>query len=183
MTIWYDILLIFVIFFGVTVGFNMGMVRQIFSFAGLCFGLIFASYFLPLMNRLASNLMGEAQSLAREAILFFIVFALIWGFINLGIYVSFRQPPRFLPDAVDRLVGSAFGVFTGILAAVIITLLLSYSTAVTWPNYNGIRQTFDRGIAASTLSPVFLEMIPTIGNMIEPLLPYGLPSFFVVSQP
>ncbi len=178
MNIWYDVFSILVIFSGMMFGFNMGLVRQVVSVAGLYFGLVFASYFQPQVTRLAAMMLGEASSLTRDAILFFLVFTLVWMLINVGGHFSFRQAPRFMTPALDRVLGAILGSLTGVLAIVIITLLLSYATQVTWPQNNGLRSFLQGSIQASFLRPLFLSIIPTVANSLEPWLPRGLPAFF-----
>ncbi len=178
MTLWYDVVTLMIIFAGMLAGFSMGMVRQLFNVGGLYFGLVFAAYFHPVVSRFATRLLGESDTLSRDAGLFFAVFVAIWLAINLAVYYSFRQPPRFLPASLDRLVGMLLGGVSGILAAIIVSLLLIYGTSVSWPQNNQVRLFVYEGVTGSLLQPVLTSLIPTVVGALEPLLPRGLPAFF-----
>lgn len=180
MAIWYDFFLLLLVFSGMLLGFSMGLVRQLINILGLYFGIVFAAYFHPMVNRWAAKMLGESDGLSREAMLFFVVFFIIWLFINLGAYYSFRTAPRFLPATLDRLMGMLTGILTGLLMAVVVTLLLSYTVSVEWPQNNALRLGIQESIELSSLRPVIGSLIPTLANMIKPWLPAGLPSFFFV---
>lgn len=175
---WYDLILILILLGALALGFAMGLVRQLINVLGLFFGLVFASYYHPTITRFVRERFGEADSLGREAFIFFLAFAVVWAFINIGAFFSFRQAPRFLPDTLDRILGMGLGVITGTVACVIITLLLGFATSVKWPQNDGLRLLIAGGIEGSTLLTTITSLIPLLGNMIEPFLPNGLPSFF-----
>jgi uncharacterized membrane protein required for colicin V production len=178
MGIWFDLLTLLLIFSAMFLGFSQGLVRQLFNLFGVYFGLVVASYFHPIVTRWATRLMGQTETFSREAILFFIVFALVWALFNLGAYFSFRVAPKFLPATLDSLMGMLVGVFAGSLVALVAALLLNYATAVPWPQSNGLRETISSAIELSALRPLIGTMIPTLVNLIEPWIPRGLPSFF-----
>ncbi|MBA3532594.1 MAG: CvpA family protein [Ardenticatenales bacterium] len=175
----YDIFILLIILGGMLVGFTMGLVRQAINIAGLYFGLVFASYYHPTFTRWARETLGEADSLGRETMIFFLVFGIIWAFINVGAFFSFRQAPRFLPAAVDRLIGMALGIFTGVLMVVIITLLLDYATDVSWPQNDGLRVFIRESMEVSGLRRFFVGLVPTVASTIQPFMPRGLPAFFL----
>jgi uncharacterized membrane protein required for colicin V production len=175
----YDIFILLIIFGSMLVGFSMGLVRQAINIAGLYFGLVFAAYYHPTFTRWARESLGDADSLGREAMIFFVVFGLIWAFINIGAYFSFRQAPRFLPASLDKLVGMGLGIITGVLAVVIVTLLLDYATDVTWPQNDGLRVFLRGAMEVSGLRRFFLGLVPTVAGSIEPFMPRGLPAFFL----
>jgi hypothetical protein len=104
---------------------------------------------------------------------------LVWGLISLGAHFSFREPPRFLPAGVDRVVGALIGAGTGLLASVIITVLISYAISVPWPQNNGLRESLEASMNASFLQSYFTGMIPVVASTLEPWLPRGLPAFFL----
>lgn len=178
MGIWFDLFILLLIFGAMFLGFSQGLVRQLFNMVGVYFGLVVASYFHPAVTRWATRIMGQTESFSREAILFFMVFALIWALFNIGAYVSFRTAPKFLPATMDSLVGMLVGLFTGSLVALVAALLLNYATAVPWPQSNGFREAISSAIELSALRPLIGTMIPTLVNLIEPWIPRGLPSFF-----
>jgi uncharacterized membrane protein required for colicin V production len=181
MALWYDLFLLLVIFFGMLLGFSMGMVRQAINILGLFFGILFASYFHGPVVRWARQVLGETDTFTREAVLFAVIFILIWAFINVGAYYSFRVAPRFLPATLDKVIGMMMGVVTGLLIALITTLLLNYAVSVQWPQNNDLRLAIQQAIDISTLRPFIAAMIPALANMLRPMLPSGLPSFFFVS--
>lgn len=181
MGIWYDFFILLLIFGGMLLGFSLGLVRQSINVLGLYFGIVAASYFHPTIMRWIRQQLGETSDFSRETFIFFLVFALVWLFINGGAYYSFRTAPRFLPAAADRLLGMLLGVFTGVLSAVLITMLLSYSTEVAWPRNNEVRIIIQRLIDQSTLRDTLLaQVFPTLTRMVEPWLPSGLPAFFTI---
>lgn len=176
----YDMFILLLIFGSMLAGFSMGLVRQLINILGLFFGLLFASYYHNAVVSWARERLGSADSLGREALLFFLVFGLVWAFVNVGAYFSLKHPPRFLPGALDRLAGMALGIFTGALLVVMVTLLLSYATEVEWPDNNEMRLFIQGSIEQSGLSRFFLNLVPTVAGMIEPFMPRGLPNFFSI---
>ena len=180
MSLWYDLIILFLLLGGLATGFGLGLVRQTINVLGLYFGLVFASYYHPIVTRFVRTRFGETDSLGRETALFFVLFAIIWAFVNVGAFFSFRQAPRFLPATLDRLAGMVLGLLTGFVVAVIVTLLLNYATSVEWPQNNGLRLFIDRGIDRSTLRVLLFNAIPLLADTIEPWVPRGLPNFFTV---
>jgi uncharacterized membrane protein required for colicin V production len=178
MGITYDVFLLLLIFGGMLTGFSTGLMRQVINLVGLYFGIVFAAFYHPVLVRWATRTLGESQSLGREALLFFLVFVMIWTFIVVGAYYGLRGTPRFLPLTADRLAGMVLGMSVGVLMAVVVTLLLGYTTEVPWPRDNEIRLFISRSIDASSLSGFLSSLIPTVAGTIEPWLPRGLPSFF-----
>jgi uncharacterized membrane protein required for colicin V production len=180
MRIWFDLLMLLLIFGAMLLGFSQGLVRQLFNVAGIYFGLVVASYANPTMTRFATRLLGETESFTREAFIFFLVFAAVWALFNLGAYISFRSAPKFFPATVDSLLGMLLGIFTGSLVALVVVLLLNYTTQVPWPGNNDLREGISLAIETSALRPLIATMIPTLVNLLEPWIPRGLPTFFSI---
>jgi uncharacterized membrane protein required for colicin V production len=178
MGITYDVFLLLLIFGGMLTGFSTGLMRQVINLVGLYFGIVFAAFYHPMLVRWATRMLGESQSLGREALLFFLIFVAIWGFVVVGAYYGLRGTPRFLPLTTDRLAGMVLGMGAGVLVAVVVTLLLGYTTEVPWPRDNGIRLFISSSIDASSLSSFLSGLVPTVAGAIEPWVPRGLPSFF-----
>jgi uncharacterized membrane protein required for colicin V production len=178
MGITYDVFLLLLIFGGMLAGFSTGLMRQVINLGGLYFGMVFAAFYHPTLVRWATRTLGESQSLGREALLFFLVFVAIWAVVVVGAYYGLRGTPRFLPLSADRLVGMVLGMGAGMLVAVVVTLLLGYTTGVPWPRDNEIRVFINNSIDASSLSAFLSGLIPTVAGALEPWLPRGLPSFF-----
>lgn len=179
MAIWYDLFLLLLIFSGMLLGFSMGLVRQVINIVALYIGLVTASFFQVRLMRMATNVMGQSDSLVRETVIFLVVFVIVWLIFNVAAFISFRTAPRFLPDTADRLVGMLLGVVTGLLLAAVVTLALSYATSVEWPQNNETRRAIQGLIEASTIRPFVGALIPALAQTIEPWLPAGLPSFFL----
>lgn len=165
--LWYDLLLLLVLFGGLIAGFNLGLVRQALSIVGLIFGLVLASTYHGRLTTLVNRLLGESESLSRDAMLFFVVFALVWVAVIVGTYFSFRTAPRFLPEAPDRLIGMLLGLVTGIVVALVATLLIDYGTEVPWPQWNGVRRFIQSGMEASLLRPVLATMTGALVDTLE----------------
>lgn len=178
MSIWYDIVLIFLILAGIAAGFAMGLFRQVVNVAALLFAFIFASYYQPTFARFVRERLGEEEGFGRDSLIYFLVFLVIWLFINFGVAFSFRSPPRFLPGTLDKLAGMVVGVVSGTIIVVIITLLLNYATTVPWPRNDELRVFINEGIAASAIRDLLFGYVPTVTRYLEPLLPRGLPAFF-----
>jgi uncharacterized membrane protein required for colicin V production len=178
MSIWFDIVLIFLLLGGIAAGFAMGLFRQIVNVLALLFAFVFASYYQPNIARFVRERLGEEEGFGRDALVYFLVFLAIWLFINFGVAFSFRSPPRFLPGTLDRLAGMVVGVASGTILVVIITLLLNYATTVTWPRNDELRVFINEGINASTIRGLLFAYVPEVTEYLEPLLPRGLPAFF-----
>lgn len=178
MSIWFDLVLIFLILAGIAAGFAMGLFRQLVNVLALLFAFIFASYYQPNIARFVRERLGEEEGFGRDALIYFLVFLTIWLFINFGVAFSFRSPPKFLPGALDRLAGMVVGVASSTIIVVIITLLLNYATSVSWPSNDELRLVINDGIAASNIRALLFGYVPMVTDYLEPLLPRGLPAFF-----
>jgi uncharacterized membrane protein required for colicin V production len=180
----YDIIIIFSLLFSLAIGFNLGLVRQIINVLGLYFGLVFASYYHLFIIQWVRGQFGQAESFGRETFIFFLIWGMIWGFINLGAHFSFRnQKPRFLPAIVDKLSGMILGILIGLVFVIILTLLLGYGTSIEWAESDGLRiliaDAIQKGILPRLLVGRYLPFLVTI---IEPWLPTGLPVFFTYNN-
>ncbi len=178
MSLWYDLILLFFLLGGIAAGFAMGLFRQLINVAALVFAIVFAAYYHPTIARFARERLGETEGYGRDALLFFLIFLGVWLFINIGIHLSFKHPPRFLPGTLDKLVGMVVGLVSGVFAAVIVTLLLNYATAIEWPQNDAFRLAIQDGIRASSIKGLLFGYVPMMTQYLEPLLPRGLPAFF-----
>lgn len=176
----YDVIIIFALLFSLAIGFSSGLVRQVINVLGLYFGLVFASYYhSPIIKWVRENF-GQAESFGRETFLFFLVWGVVWGFINLGAHVSFRnQKPRFLPAIVDKLAGAFLGILIGLVFVIMGTLLLAYGTSIEWAEYDGLRILIADAIQKGILPRLLVgRYLPYLAALIEPWVPTGLPVFF-----
>ncbi|HYN89449.1 MAG TPA: CvpA family protein, partial [Ardenticatenaceae bacterium] len=175
---WFDLLLLLLILGLMLVGFQTGIVRQALNLFGLFLGLLVASAYQARVSRAVTGIVGASGQLLRESLIFLLILATIWALVYLGVRYGFREARLPVAQTADRLLGMLLGTINGLFWCLVLILVVGFMTSVPWPNYDGLRQGLQNGLAASALRPTILQALPAVGDALEPLIPGGLPPIF-----
>ena len=146
-------MIIVVIIFGV-LGLARGLIRNVFSAAGLFFGFILSGRFYGnVANIIKIVILNQVASEKIAFLLVFLVFACV--FVWLGIF--FQKLAKFaLLGWIDRLGGLILGLISGVsIIGVIMIFLSKYSV----PGTGSL-------LEKSILAPVFIKLFLALGNLL-----------------
>jgi membrane protein required for colicin V production len=151
---WIDFFILFVLFVAMLNGYRRGLFKEISTFLGLIIGIVFA---VSHADWLASKLEGKA--LFSPSIIYVLCFILIFAFSILLLRLLghyFYRLVKITPlKASDKLGGSVFGIFKGVVALSLIFLLFIFPTPL---------KEFDSSIQESSMAKPIRKIVPFIFN-------------------
>lgn len=163
----FDIVILACLLFFLIVGFAKGFIRELFDLLSLL------AAFLVAVNQMSTlvSLLGRALNWPTSVltvISFVILFAVCYVVVMLAGRVLSKLVRVIFLGWLDRLGGSVFGLFKGILLVSILTYLFAL---IPWPT--AVFKVYDH----SKLVPPFASVAPCIFNGCSRILP-GVKSFY-----
>lgn len=174
-------LLIAMLFIGVAAaGFFAGIARMLSVMVGMYFATVLAATFYERAGDIIQDALNQISTGAAE----FTAFILLFLVLTVGFaYIIFRTThpvsPRRRFAIFDSIGGATLSVvvaFVSITMALAITVVMiqaARSTAV--GSDVGLMENVDNQIEASSLAPIFMELLPFITLAVRPWFPGGLP--------
>lgn len=169
-----DIVIIVFVFFSITRGASVGLVRQFFSLAGFLSGLLLGVLLAPVIASLTQGQISKT---------FFVLITILFMasvMSGLGEYLGLKladAAKRYKASRLDPVLGAVFGAAVTLLVAWLLAAMLANNPAraVSQPiQHSKIIKTLDR------LLPPAPPLIARIGKVINP---NGFPQVFVGLEP
>jgi uncharacterized membrane protein required for colicin V production len=176
---WMDVLFSIVIMAGLAVGYFQGLWRQAMSLGSILAGVILATYLQVFLTAWFGFIHPETPLVVRETVAFLLLVAIISAVLDFLSRRMFPETKLGVLGMLDRLGGIFVGFFTVCIQASIAVLIFKFlvTPRVSWPMGQSVRLVIDSGIEASTLVPVFHNLLVIIVSVVGALLPEGAPTF------
>jgi uncharacterized membrane protein required for colicin V production len=175
---WFDVLLLFLVGFGLTVGYAQGLLRQVMGLAALYIATIIATqYFIPFSNFLRSVLF-LTESRLWSALAFFLILLGVTSIINFLAADAYRLTKSSIYPLVDHLGGMVLGLITILITLSLVLPILIFVTSEPMPYFDSVRSDIAAGMQTARMMPLFQAIKPIVLSAITPWIPGGLPSLF-----
>ncbi len=162
---WLDLIVILIIAAAVIQGIRAGLIRSIFSVAGLAAGFFAAiNYYGPAGSMIIRHI--NMPQIIADILSFIVIFAITAALVHLiGSFIAILT--RFsLFKLADKVGGSAAGLLIGLIVVGIILIMIT-----AFPIFNG----FHDQVEQSYLAPPIVETTEQVYNELGELLPVELP--------
>ncbi|GAC1647702.1 MAG: CvpA family protein [Herpetosiphon sp.] len=180
-----DILLVFVFFITVGIGFFQGTIKLAISLITFYASVVLASLYFQFLAVLFTR-RGTVTVVANGISFFLILFAAFVLLLLAGVYTFryLRLPGRL--DLLDRVLGTLLAVVLGLLVTGILAMVLNYIFVVNDPSATAdlpVTTMLENSVRASGIRAILVRnLLPTLYASVAPLLPDAAQSLFNPSQ-
>ena len=152
---WVDWLLLAVLAASVVVGFVRGLIFECLALAGWVVAWFAAQWAAPLLApHLPLAAPGSALQLGAGFALAFLLAIVVWGLLARLVRMLVHATPLSL---LDRVLGSGFGVFRGLVLLLAVATVVTYTPAAQSATWRGSHGALLLGQALQTLKPLLPE--------------------------
>lgn len=162
---WLDLIILIVMAAAVIQGVRAGLIRSIFSVAGLAAGFLAAiNFYAPAGSMIIKHI--NLPQIIADVLSFIVIFAVTTAAIHLiGSFIAILTKIKLLKFA-DRVGGSAAGLLVGFILVGIIMIMIT-----AFPLFNGLHDQIEQ----SYLAPHIVENTLQIYGELGKLLPVEMP--------